>query len=380
MKHSTSLSSLPPDLLSCILGNLGLCDLYACAKLSRALRHSANVRRDALRLLEPFSSFGTRGSGRSHLHHASALALADGDGSLLIGEKDRLRVVCPDGATLGLWQARNEGVEWLFATPERPVLMAPGVLMPNPRGSTGPCGLALLASGGSGGGMPSRWPAGPEQHLFVSDAGADRVYKLRRCVSAADATVAWALVGSGFGTGEGRLMSPGALALGEGDSTLLYVAEGHAVSAFDAGTLAFRFRFGRDAGTTPRGGAAAGHLKSPDGLVEHGGEVYVADMLNHRVQVFSASDGLFRRSFGRRGSRPGEYRRPSAVAVCRGRLLVAEFTGKRVQAVSPADGTPLQLLCLHAGPASAAIRLGPFLGTTDHLSRGPHSRAGDTCP
>ena len=50
-------------------------------------------------------------------------------------------------------------------------------------------------------------------------------------------------------------MSPGALALGEGDSTLLYVAEGHAVSAFDAGTLAFRFRFGRDAGTTPRGGA-----------------------------------------------------------------------------------------------------------------------------
>ena len=32
-------------------------------------------------------------------------------------------------------------------------------------------------------------------------------------------------------------MSPGALALGEGDSTLLYVAEGHAVSAFDAGTL-----------------------------------------------------------------------------------------------------------------------------------------------
>ena len=166
MKHSTSLSNLPPDLLSCILGNLGLCDLYACAKLSRALRHSANVRRDALRLLEPFSSFGTRGSGRSHLHHASALALADGDGSLLIGEKDRLRVVCPDGATLGLWQARNEGVEWLFATPERPVLMAPGVLMPNPRGSTGPCGLALLASGGSGGGMPSRWPPGPRSSHF----------------------------------------------------------------------------------------------------------------------------------------------------------------------------------------------------------------------
>ena len=75
-------------------------------------------------------------------------------------------------------------------------------------------------------------------------------------------------------------------------------------------------------------------------------------MNNHRVQVFAAEDGAFRRAFDRRGDAPGEFARP--VAVARGRLLVGEFTGKRCQVLS-LHGVPLQLLTTLADGVPARL-------------------------
>ena len=113
-----------------------------------------------------------------------------------------------------------------------------------------------------------------DQILYVSDAGADRVYKITRKVFtithlARPNTLAlgpWAeepeVSAGGYGTADGELVSPGALALGEavgGAAPPLFVSEGDRVSCFDADTLGFRFRFGRR-------GSAAGEFLSPAGL------------------------------------------------------------------------------------------------------------------
>ena len=354
--------SLPADLVAHVLVWHGLRELHVCAQLSTLWHAEANARRDALRLVQHETSFGVRGSGKDQIHNASSLALADREGSLFVCEKERVRLLGPSGDRLSLW----------------------GRIVPNVRGSSGPSGLAVRPNPRGLELDPAATSEmqrqgvfnslGDDQILYVSDAGTDRVYKITRKVftiahPARRNTLAlgpWAeepeVSAGGYGTADGELVSPGALALGEaveGAAPPLFVSEGDRVSCFDADTLAFRFRLGRR-------GSAAGEFLSPAGLAlgynplspaGHGAELYVCDMNNHRVQVFAAEDGAFRRAFGRRGDAPGEFARPVAVAVARGRLLVGEFTGKRCQVLS-LHGVPLQLLTTLAGGVPA--RLGGF--------------------
>ena len=70
----------------------------------------------------------------------------------------------------------------------------------------------------------------------------------------------------------------------------------------------------------------------------HSAELFLADMGNHRIQVFEAATGTHRRSFGSKGSRAGEFNKPNGLAIVRGRLAVSEFLGKRIQIVACADG------------------------------------------
>ena len=351
--------SLPADLVAHVLVWHGLRELHVCAQLSTLWHAEANARRDALRLVQHETSFGVRGSGKDQIHNASSLALADREGSLFVCEKERVRLLGPSGDRLSLW----------------------GRIVPNVRGSSGPSGLAVRPNPRGLELDPAATremqrqgvfnSLGDDQILYVSDAGTDRVYKITRKVFtmshlARPNTLAlgpWAeepeVSAGGYGTADGELVSPGALALGEaveGAAPPLFVSEGDRVSCFDADTLAFRFRLGRR-------GSAAGEFLSPAGLVlgynplspaGHGAELYVCDMNNHRVQVFAAEDGAFRRAFGRRGDAPGEFARPVAVAVARGRLLVGEFTGKRCQVLS-LHGVPLQLLTTLADGVPARL-------------------------
>ena len=67
------------------------------------------------------------------------------------------------------------------------------------------------------------------------------------------------------------------------------------------------------AGVVP--GEGSGQFHEPMGIsVDGGGNIYVADVRNQRVQKFT-SEGVFLASFGARGTGPGQFEKPVDVAV-----------------------------------------------------------------
>ena len=87
-------------------------------------------------------------------------------------------------------------------------------------------------------------------------------------------------------------------------------------------------------------GTGDGEFDDPNGLTVAGGEVFVADSLNHRICVHGL-DGTFRRSFGGSGSGDGEFDCPDGVAVAGNKLFVADCYNHRV-CVHSLDGTFLR--------------------------------------
>ncbi len=102
-------------------------------------------------------------------------------------------------------------------------------------------------------------------------------------------------------------------------------------------------------------GAGPGEFDAPGGVaVSPGGELYVADFYNHRVQVLS-SRGRFLRQLGvtrKKGIRGGYFNYPTDVALLPdGSLAVADAYNDRVQVFAP-DGT---LLSKWGGPFALNI-------------------------
>ncbi|MHB1343943.1 MAG: NHL repeat-containing protein [Thermoleophilia bacterium] len=78
-------------------------------------------------------------------------------------------------------------------------------------------------------------------------------------------------------------------------------------------------------------------LISPVGLTVAGGEVFVTDVGDQRVKVYSVS-GTFLRLFGGEGFRPGLFSFPNGVVVDRdGLVYVADSNNKRVQIIGAGD-------------------------------------------
>jgi DNA-binding beta-propeller fold protein YncE len=78
-----------------------------------------------------------------------------------------------------------------------------------------------------------------------------------------------------------------------------------------------------------------GDFSKPAGVaVDQDGNVYVADMLNYRIQIFDA-DGKFIRTFGKHGDGPGYFAMPKGVAVdCDGHIWVTDAMQNRVHLFS----------------------------------------------
>ena len=81
-----------------------------------------------------------------------------------------------------------------------------------------------------------------------------------------------------------------------------------------------------------REGKSVGMLKGPWGVaVNDHDEIAVAELLNHRVSVFS-SDGTHLRSFGSEGQNNGEFNQPSGIAFdSLGNIVVTDRKNHRVQ-------------------------------------------------
>jgi DNA-binding beta-propeller fold protein YncE len=154
--------------------------------------------------------------------------------------------------------------------------------------------------------------------LFVSDPG------LRHVLAFDAAHKAEEVITEG-------LVSPGSLAI-DRENRLLYVSdiELDQVLVYDADTLTLK----RKIGTTGHNHelTSPGDFAKPTGLaVDQEGNLYVADTLNNRIEIFDA-DGKFISVFGKSGDGPGYFARPKGVAIDGdGHIWVADGMQDRVQ-------------------------------------------------
>ena len=128
------------------------------------------------------------------------------------------------------------------------------------------------------------------------------------------------------GDGPGQFSDPTGIAIAGGEVFVSDARNGR-IQVFDLDG-AFKRAFGA---------VGDGTLGRPMNLAIAGGELFVADYWNDRVEVFGL-DGAHRRSIGRAGNGPGEFHAPGGVAVdAQGDLFVADFYNQRVQRLR-ADG------------------------------------------
>ena len=181
----------------------------------------------------------------------------------------------------------------------------------------------------------------------------------------------------GYGSGDGQMIWPSALALDSQDTLLMaddylqrisvYDADGNFVSKwgsvgggdgefdgpsgmiFDAddNLLLVDHRNHRIQKLTKHGefissfgsyGAGAGEFNLPWGIaLDREGRIYIADWRNDRIQKFTP-DGDFLAAYGESGDGDGQFNRPSGLAVdADGNMYVADWGNQRVQVISP-DG------------------------------------------
>jgi len=154
--------------------------------------------------------------------------------------------------------------------------------------------------------------------LFVSDPGLKHVLVFDKDHKAED------VISDG-------LVGPGGLAI-DTRNRLLYVADVDLdqVLVYDADTLKLLRRIGTTGHnhelTTP------GDFSKPTGVaVDSEGNLYVADTMNNRIEIFDA-DGQFISAFGKNGDGPGYFARPKGVAIdSDGHVWVADGVQDRVQ-------------------------------------------------
>jgi len=137
--------------------------------------------------------------------------------------------------------------------------------------------------------------------LFVSDPGLRHILVFNSAHKAED------VITDG-------LVSPGAMAI-DRENRQLYVSdiELDQVLVYDADSL----KLIRKIGTTGHNHelTTPGDFAKPTGLaVDSDGNLYVADTLNNRIEVFDA-DGKFISTFGKAGDGPGYFARPKGVAI-----------------------------------------------------------------
>jgi DNA-binding beta-propeller fold protein YncE len=137
--------------------------------------------------------------------------------------------------------------------------------------------------------------------LFVSDSQAHRILVFNKDHKGE------AAITSG-------LVTPAGMAI-DNENRFLYVADIglDQVLVFDADTLEPIRKIGT--ADTKHQSSALGDFSKPTSVaVDSDGNVYVADMLNYRVEIFDA-DGKFIRTFGKHGDGPGYFAMPKGIAV-----------------------------------------------------------------
>ena len=193
-----------------------------------------------------------------------------------------------------------------------------------------------------------------EQRLFVSDADLHMVV----CFSELGKPLA--------SFGAEQLGRPGGIAI-DRDRNRLYVADAKAsrIAVFDLGSFQFLNYIG---GPSQAGVREDGKFFGPTNVaLDRAGNLYVADTLNYRIQIFD-STGKFIRGFGAQGDRPGEFIRPKGIAVdSGGHVYVADAEFNNFQILTP-DGQPLLAVgVLGTDPGQFALIAGLYIDPKDQV-------------
>ncbi len=163
------------------------------------------------------------------------------------------------------------------------------------------------------------------------------------------------------------MVEPSMLAI-DTQNRLLYVSDItlDQILVYDADT----FKLKRKMGTTGKNHelTTPGDFAKPTGVaVDKEGNLYVADTLNNRIEIFDA-DGQFIRSWGKNGDGPGYFARPKGVAIdSDGHVWVADGMQDRIQVFTP-EG---QLLIAFGGHG---LLPGMFQGLVNVATDNKHNR------
>ena len=193
-----------------------------------------------------------------------------------------------------------------------------------------------------------------EDRLFVSDAQLHSI----TCFNPAGETIAR--------FGSDSLGRPGGIAI-DRQRNRLYAADAKEsrIAVFDIKKFQFMGYIGRPGKETAQ---ERGTLAGPTNVaVDRQGNVYVADTLNCRIQVFSPA-GKFLRMFGNQGDRPGEFIRPKGIAIdSEGHVYVADAEFNNFQIFSP-EGQPLLAVgALGTAPGEFGLIAGLFIDSADRI-------------
>lgn len=202
--------------------------------------------------------------------------------------------------------------------------------------------------------MPAGVAVDSENRLFVSDVDLHTVV----CFSEAGKPLA------SFGTAQ--LERPGGIAIDK-DRNRLYVADVKAsrIAVFDVVSFQFLSYIG---GPSKPPARENGKFFGPTNVALDGqGNLFVADTMNYRVQIFDPS-GKFIRAFGAQGDRPGEFIRPKGIAVdSEGHVYVADAEFNNFQILT-ADGQPLLAVgVLGTDPGQFALIAGLYIDPKDQI-------------
>ncbi len=137
------------------------------------------------------------------------------------------------------------------------------------------------------------------------------------------------MIGRGGRVLPGRLHYPTDIAWLD-DRLVVADAYNHRIQIFDRGGEVLR-KWGGPLGSGVPGSRPGWFRVAVGVATDSVGHVYVADFMNHRIQVFDRNGG-FLGSFGRQGSRRGEFERPTDLDVGPdGRIYVVDFGNDRIQ-------------------------------------------------
>ncbi len=127
------------------------------------------------------------------------------------------------------------------------------------------------------------------------------------------------------GSGNGQFKGPDAVSISGGDVFVSDSGNGR-IEEFSESTRKYIASIGSP-------GTGQGQLGEPRGVAEDtSGDIYVTDRTNHRVGVFNIASGAWVKTFGIAGRGPGQFESPQALTVlASGKIYVTDYAHDRVQ-------------------------------------------------